>query len=340
MTISCSYILPATDLSAVCPSFKLLDFCSFSRLLLALLLLSGVVYGQSTVSEITNEQMIVVEGVTDSTVFGMGQTLRIVGTVKQGAIAFGGDVIVEGTVEGDVAAVGGSVIQRDGSRIGGDVIVLGGTYRHGEKPPNRNLSSMTMMYAGYQQELRDLMRNPTGILRPRWTPGYIGTRILVVLFWFLVCLGLTAAMPGTISRGVARLQLTSLRVAIIGVVGGVVLCGGVPLCLWILPETVSVLVGLLALLFFLVAGLFGRVILYAATGRWLQRKYVPFGKNSESVALLIGTVFWVVLTSLPYVWPFVVSFIIVISLGLALTARYRVGWQRSVVGSPLKTHAK
>jgi hypothetical protein len=339
MTISCSYRLPAIDLSAVCHSFKF-DFSFVSRLFLAVLMLSGVVYGQSTSSPPTDEEVVLVDGVTDSTVFGMGRTIKITGTVKQGAIAFGGDVIVEGTVEGDVAAVGGSVIQRDGSRIGGDVIVLGGTYRPGEKPPNRNPSSMTMMYAGYQEELRDIMRNPTGVLRPRWTPGYIATRILVVLFWFVVCLAVTAAMPGTISRGVARLQLTSLRVAIIGVVGGVVLCGGVPLCLWILPETISVLVGLMALLLLFLAGLFGRVILYAATGRWLQRKYVPFGRNSEAVALLLGTVFWVILTSLPYIWPFVVSFILVISLGLALTARYRVGWPRSVVASPLKTHAK
>jgi len=107
-----------------------------------------------------------------------------------------------------------------------------------------------------------------------------------------------------------------------------------------LPETLGVFVGLLALLLLFVAGLFGRVVLYAATGRWLQRKYVPFGRNSEAVALLLGTVFWVVLTSLPYVWPFIVSFILVISLGLALTARYRVGWQKSIVGSPLNTHAK
>jgi len=218
--------------------------------------------------------------------------------------------------------------------------VLGGSYRHGEKPPLRTASSMTMMYAGYQQELRDIMRNPIGLLSPRWTPGYIGTRILVVLFWFVICLGVTAAMPGTISRGVARLQLTSLRVAIIGLVGVIVLCGGVPLALWLLPETLSVLVGLLALLLLVVAGLFGRVILYAATGRWLQRKYVPVGRNSEAVALLLGTVFWVTLTSLPYVWPFIVSFILVISLGLALTARYRVGWQRAVMPSPINTPAK
>jgi len=339
MTVSCPYQLPTIDLS-LRTIRQSLDFCFLSRLVLAVVMLSGVVYGQSATSGQTAENVVLVDGVTDSTVFGLGRTIRITGTVKQGAIAFGGDIIVEGTVEGDVATVGGSVIQRDGSRIGGDVIVLGGVYRSGEKPPNRNPASMTMMYAGYQQELREIMQNPTGLLKPRWTPSYVGTRILVVLFWFIVCLGVTAAMPGTISRGVTRLQLTSLRVAIIGVVGAVVLSGGVFLCLWALPETLGVFVGLMALLLLVVAGLFGRVILYAATGRWLQRKYVPVGRNSEAVALLLGTVFWVVLTSLPYVWPFIVSFILVISLGLALTARYRVGWQKSISASALNTHAK
>jgi len=150
------------------------------------------------------------------------------------------------------------------------------------------------------------------------------------LFWFIVSLAFTAAMPGTISRGVARLKTTGLRVAAIGIIGAVVMFAGVFLCLWIMPEPVQVLVGLLALLLLLVAALFGRVILYAATGRWLQRKYVPFGKNSEAVALLLGTSFWVVLTSLPYVWPFMAAFILIISFGLALTARYRVNWRDSV----------
>ena len=337
MTATYPYQLPAADLSSVSYPFRRFDFNNLTRLLFALLIFCGVVYGQS--NEPSSDQVVLVDGVTDSTVFGMGRTIKITGTVKQGALACGGDVIVEGTVEGDVAAIGGSVIQLDGARIGGDVIVLGGSYKHGDKPL-RNELSMTMMYAGYEAQLREIMRNPLGLLSPRWTPGYIGTRILVVLFWFVICLAVTAAMPGTISRGVARLQLTSLRVAIIGLVGVIVLCGGVPLALWLLPETLSVLVGLMALLLLFVAGLFGRVILYAATGRWMQRKYVPIGRNSEAVALLLGTVFWVILTSLPYVWPFIVSFIVVISLGLALTARSRVGWQRSVVGSPISTPVK
>jgi len=301
-----------------------LDLNRIFAMLLWVLLLFGVASAQKA-----DENVVVIEGVNEGTVFGLGNSIRITGTVKQGAMGLGGDVIVEGVVEGDVATIGGSVIQKAGSRIGGDVIVLGGTYRHDDVPANRNPSTKTMMYAGYQQELRDMMRNPTGLFTPRWSPTYLGTRLLVILFWFIVSLAFTAVMPGTISRGVARLQTTGLRVAAIGVIGVVVLFVSVWLCLWIMPEPVRVLVGLLALLLLLVAGLFGRVILYAATGRWLQRKYVPVGKNSEAVALLLGTSFWVLLTSLPYVWPFMAAFILIISFGLALTARYRKSWRLS-----------
>jgi hypothetical protein len=305
-------------------SLNKLDWNRLVALFVWVLLLVGaatVVSAQSA-----DDKVVLVDGTNEGTVFGVGQSLRITGTVKQGAMSFGGDVIVEGVVEGDVATIGGSVIQKPGSRIDGDVIVLGGTYSAAGTPAQRRPEAMTMMYAGYQQELRGMMRNPTGVFTPHWTPTYFGTRLLVVLFWFVVSLAFTAAMPGTISRGVARLQLTSLRVASIGLIGVVVLFGFVILCLWIMPEPVRVLVGLLALLLWLVAGLFGRVILYAATGRWIQRKYAAVGKNSEAVALLLGTSFWVLLTSLPYVWPFMATFILIISFGLALTARYRVGW--------------
>jgi hypothetical protein len=291
-------------------------------LLFWVLLLMGVASAQSP-----NDEVVVIEGTNEGTVFGVGESVRVVGTVKQGAMSVGGDVIVEGVVEGDVATIGGSVIQKAGGRIGGDVIVLGGSYRVEGTAANRNPAAKTMMYAGYEQELRNMMRNPTGLFSPKWTPSYFGTRLLVVLFWFLISLGFTAAMPGTISRGVARIQTTSVRVAAIGLIGVIVLFGLVLLGLWVMPEPIGVLIGLLAMLLLLVAGLFGRVVLYAATGRWLQRKYVPIGKNSEAVALLLGTSFWVFLTSLPYVWPLMATLILTISFGLALTARYRVNWR-------------
>jgi hypothetical protein len=291
----------------------------------------GTIQAQGLTEAEPSESPYVVDGVTDTMAYTVGRSLRINGTVKNGAIALGGDVIVQGTVEGDVAAIGGSVIQLEGSRIGGDVMVVGGAYRHADKTPNRNPAGMTIMYAGYEQQLRSIMRNPKDLLAPRWSAGYVGFRLLAILFWFIVSLALTAAMPGTISRGIARLQLSSLRVAIIGFLGALIIGVGVPFALHYLPSPISVLVGLLALLLILVAGLFGRVIIYAATGRWLQRKFLKVGKNSESVALLLGTAFWTILSSLPYIWPLVVAAVLVTSLGLAFTARYPVGWRRQEV---------
>lgn len=300
----------------------------FSGLLLLILCLFVAIQAQVATSSPADEPYVV-EGVSDTMAYGLGRSIKITGTVKNGAIALGGDVIVQGTVEGDVAAIGGSVIQLEGSRIGGDVIVIGGAYKHSSQAPNRSASSTTIMYAGYEPELRNMMRNPTEMVTPNWSARYVGLRILAVLFWFVVSLALTGAIPGTVSQGITRLQLTTVRVAMIGFVAAAIIGAGVPFSLHYFPTPLSALIGLLALLLIVVAGLFGRVVIYAATGRWLQRKFLPIGKNSESVALLLGTSFWITLSSLPYIWPFVLAVMIVTSLGLALTVRYRIGWDRS-----------
>ena len=272
---------------------------------------------------------LVVEGVNTSDVFGWGQSVVVRGHAKSGVMAFGGDVVVEGVVEGDVATIGGSVVQRDGARIGGDVIVIGGIYRRGQDvEAGRDPSRTTVMFAGFEQELRGVMRNPASLLAPQLSVAYLGSRVLAVLFWFIASLVLTAVTPGAISRAVTRLQLTNLRVAVIGFVGSILMTFGVVAGLKALPTAVGALVGMAALILLLLAYLFGRVAIQAATGQWLQRRFFPGKYRSESVALLAGAVFWAALLSLPYVWPLVGAGLLVASLGLALTARYRVGWKR------------
>jgi len=241
-------------------------------------------------------------------------------------MAFGGDVIVEGAVEGDVAAIGGSVIQQPGARIGGDVIVLGGIYHHDKEARDRDPKTVTIMYAGYEDQLRQVMRDPFSVLHPQLSAVFFGTRLLAILIWFVVSLAVTSVMPNTISRAVTRLQLTSIRVAVIGLVGAVAITLGVLGSLWLLPSMVSAAIAILALLLAVVATVFGRVVIIVSTGRWLQRKLSPHLK-SESVMLLLGVTFWIVWSSIPYIWPFVQAGLLVASLGLALTARYRVGWK-------------
>jgi hypothetical protein len=303
-------------------------FCKTIALLGALLVWMAVAQAQvATDDHPTDPQARVIDGVSNTTVFGLGQSIRITGSVKEGAIAFGGDVIVEGSVDGDVAAIGGSVIQREGSRIGGDVIVVGGLYHHDKAALGRDPQSVTIMYAGYEDQLRQVMRDPFSLLRPQLSAVFFGTRLLAILVWFIISLAITAVMPNTVSRAAARLQFSSLRVALIGVLGSVaVILGGFG-SLLILPPVIGAVISIMALLLIVVSSLFGRVVIFATTGRWLQRRFWPRLK-SESVTLLLGVTFWVIMASLPYVWPIVIAGLFVVSMGLALTARYRISWKK------------
>jgi hypothetical protein len=299
--------------------------------LLAVVFVTLTVQAQSG-APLKVKEPVIIDGVEEGDVYGFGRSVVIRGTVKRGALSFGGDVQVEGTVEGDVAAIGGSVVQSEGSYIGGDVIVIGGAYHHGKNSPGRNPGSTTIMYAGFEQQLRDLARDPSTFLAPSLSLFYLGQRLLAVLFWFVVSLALTAVTPGAVSRAVARLQLTTIRVAVIGFLGSIVIVG-VPMSLMVLPTAIGAVVGFLAFLLLVVAYFFGRVCINAATGRWLQRRFMPEKQRSESVALLLGGAFWVVILSFPYVWPLVVAGLLVTSLGLTLTARYRVGWNGKALPS-------
>ncbi|MFN2413595.1 MAG: hypothetical protein ABR603_00485 [Pyrinomonadaceae bacterium] len=281
----------------------------------------------SNAQEVRPGDELVVEGRHAGDVFGMGRSVRVRGDVR-GVIAFGGDVVVEGRVEGDAAAIGGSVVQLPGSYIGGDVMVFGGTYRN-EWVGGRSAAGKTVMMAGYEQELRGLARNPASLFAPELSLKFLGLRLLAVLFWFVASVALTAVSPGAVARAAARLQLTFRHVLAIGLVGALVMGPGVTAALRFLPPAVGALVGVAALLLLLVSYLFGRVVIHAATGRWLQRLLLPENRRSESVALLLGAAFWALVLALPYVWPFLVLGLVVLSLGLALTARYRLGWKRA-----------
>lgn len=296
-----------------------------ARVLVVVLLLAAAASAQSQAAE---PGELVVEGRQAGDVFSFGRTIRVRGGVN-GVIAFGGDVVIEGRVEGDAAAIGGSVVQQGSSFVGGDVMVLGGAYGNRCGEGCRAPGGRTFMVAGFENELREAARNPATLLAPEFSVGFVGWRLVSVLFWFAVSLALTAVTPGAVGRAAARLQMTSPRVALIGLLGAVVVGPGATAALHLLPPMLGGLVFATALLLLLFSFVFGRVVVNAVTGRWLQRVLLPERRRSESVALLLGAAFWAVALALPYVWPLVVSGLVVLSLGLVLTARYRINWRRA-----------
>jgi hypothetical protein len=85
----------------------------------------------------------------------------------------------------------------------------------------------------------------------------------------------------------------------------------------------------MSLLVFILALVFGRVVLQTSTGKWLQKKYLPKNMQSETFGLLIGSVFWTFLLSIPYVWTISFFVMIIASIGLIFTVRSSNSWQKS-----------
>jgi hypothetical protein len=285
-------------------------------------------YAQTSIATDPNEKTLVIEDAKDSDVFSFGKTI-IVKQHAKGVLAFGGDVIVEGRVDGDVATIGGSIIQKETAFIGGDVIAFGGTYRPESKNPLRNSDKETIMFAGYEEELRNLTQNPSQIFAPSFSLGFLAQRVLLLLFWFVISLALTTIAPGAVSRAVARFQLSALKVFAFGSVGFIVTVTIVMFSLSFLPNYVYAIIILMAFVLLLLSFVFGRVALQVSTGKKIQKLFLPENRHSETVALLIGAFVWTLLLSIPYLWMFALVALIAASLGLVLTARSTNDWQQT-----------
>lgn len=291
------------------------------------LILTFSILAQTSLSQ-PDEKTLIVDEAVEMNIFAFGKTVIVKKSAK-GVLAFGGDVIVEGKVDEDVGAIGGSVIQREAGFIGGDVIILGGTYRHEASAPLRNPDRQTIMYAGYEEELRSLTNNPAQVLSPDLSWSFLAQRLISVLFWFLISLALTTIAPGAVSRAVARFQLSTLKVFGLGAAGIFLTTFGILISLNFLPNYVGAVVGLMALVALLLAYVFGRAAVQAATGKFLQKTFVPEKRQSETLALFLGAFVWALILSLPFVWTFAWAAILFASFGLVLTARSNNNWVKS-----------
>lgn len=311
-------------------NFNSEKICSFiwQIIFVSLLSLVGVfaLYAQQSSINETETKTIIIEEVKDAEIFAFGKTVVIKKGAK-GVLVFGGDIIVEGSVEGDVATIGGSVIQKDAAFIGGDVIIFGGKYQHEREDPLRNADKETIMYAGYEEELRDFTQNPTQIFAPQFTWSYFAQRLLSIIFWFVATIIFTTIAPGAVSRAITRFQLSTLKIVGFGLLTFIIVTIFVITSFSYLPTNISGIIGVLATVTILLAYFFGRISLNVSLGKYLQKRLVPEKYHSESLAIFIGTLVWVAILSIPYLGNLAVVLLFAASLGLVITARSNTNWK-------------
>lgn len=284
------------------------------------------IFAQTNISQPVDNTLIINDS-PEMEVFAFGKTIIVENRAK-GVLSFGGDIIIKGRVDGDVATIGGSVIQKKDAFIGGDIIILGGKYQPEAKVPRRNTDKETIMYAGYEEELRSLTQNPTQIFSTDFSLKFIIQRLLSLLFWFCLGLGLTTITPNAVSRSVARFRLSTLKVFGIGALAFTVVILGVIVSFGFLPSFISAVIGIMAFVVLMLAYIFGRVALQISVGNWFLKRFSPDKKQSETIALFIGAFVWTLLLSVPYVWTAAVFALFTASLGLVLTARPKKNWEK------------
>ena len=267
-----------------------------------------------------DDQALEINDAAEMQVIAVAKTVVIKKAAKD-VFVFGGDVIVEGTVSGDVGVIGGTITQKEGAFIGGDVIVIGGAYKPDGLEPLRNAGKETIVFGILEDELRDLGQNPTSLLSPSFTPSFLAQRILSMLFWFVVSLGVTTIAPGAVSRAIARTKLSGAKVAglgLAGLIGSLIL---VVSAFSVLPDYLSVVVWLMVFGLLMLAYLFGRVTLQLSVGKYIQKHFLSGYMQNETMAILIGVLVWTVLLSLPYVWTLALLALFAAGVGLVITAR-------------------
>lgn len=277
-----------------------------------------------TLSE--DQTTLIVNDAPEQDVIAIGKSVTVNKRAKS-ILALGGDIVVEGRVEGDVATVGGNIIQKKDAYVGGNVIVFGGAYKPERETPLREPGRETVVVGMFEDELRTFAQNPSEIFAPRMSLSFVAQRLLVALFWFVLSLVITTLAPGAVGRAVARINLSFLKVTALGAAAFLtamaIIIGGV----LVLPDYLSVMLGLMGTVLLLLGYMFGRVALQVSAGKLFQKHLLAEHNRSETLALLIGVLVWTVLLSLPYVWPIALFAVFTVGIGLVLTGRSNPAWK-------------
>lgn len=295
-------------------------------LLFCLVLVSSIsVFALPEIETSDDQLTVTVNDAPEQQVYVIGKNV-VVNKQAKGVLAIGGDVIIKGRIEGDVATIGGNVIQKEGAYVGGDIIVFGGSYRSESESPLRVAGKETLTVGVFEDELRNFGQNPSQIFSPSFTLSFVAQRLFVALLWFIISVAFTTIAPGAVSRAVARISLTPLKICAIGAGSFLLITATIIGGALGLPDFLGATLGLMGILVLVLGYVFGRVSLQVSLGKLFQKHFLSENNRSETLAILIGVLLWTLLLSLPYLWIVALFTVFTFGIGLVLTGRVKPKW--------------
>ena len=316
-----------SETALIRPIFSLIS-TQLILLLIALQFFCICIIANPEISTSDDQTTMSVNDAPEQKIIAFGKSVTVIKRANS-VFAMGGDITVEGSIEGDVATIGGNVIQKEGSYIGGDIIVVGGSYKPEGPNPLREPGKETVTVGMFEEELRGIGQNPSQIFAPSFSLSFLALRLVVALFWFIITLVLTTIAPGAVSRAVARIQISWLKICALGAATFIFVTSAIIFGATTLPNYLGVTIGLMGILLLLLGYVFGRVSLQVSLGKLVQKHFLSENNRSETLATLIGVLLWTLLLSLPYIWLIALFTVFAFGIGLILTGRSTPKWQNS-----------
>jgi hypothetical protein len=211
--------------------------------------------------------------------------------------------------------------------VGGDIIVFGGSYKPETQNAPRQEGKETVTFGVFEEELRNVGQNPSTLFSPSLSASFFAQRLVVALFWFVVTLVISTLAPGAVSRAVARIQLSWLKVCALGAATFIFISSAMVFGALALPNYLSATLGIMGILLLVLGFVFGRVALQVSVGKIIQRQFLGENNRSETLAILMGVLAWTVVLSLPYIWLIGLFAVFTFGIGLVLTGRTAPRWQ-------------
>jgi hypothetical protein len=296
----------------------------FSLAFVYLSFLYLTVLGQPTGTDSSGDSVVIGKDETVSDIVVRGRSLDVLGQVNGSVLILGSDAVIEGRVERDATVLGGSLIQRNGGFIGGNVIVLGGSYTRTPDAAPLKPEAKTIVIREYGEYLRDTFQHPwRRMFIPQVNPLYVGQRILGFLFYFLIALLLIALVPAQLNRANQALKYNYLRVGLIGFSGLSLSLICLLLLVRTLPIEVAAPVTLFVSLIMLGGYFFGSLAVHLLVGRWIQQRLRQGKDHSHINALLYGMALFAVLFSIPVLGMVAALALAILSFGIAVIVPMR-----------------
>jgi len=209
--------------------------------------------------------------VAPQSVVGVGEAITLDHDVEGSVEVLGGSVAVQGTVHGDLIAFGADVVLEEGSRIEGDLFVLGGTLRGVSET---NVGGDVYAPASVVSALEGVSKGGRTIMAAASQPFSLVTlalKISLLLGWFVVAIVVTLVMPREVRASSLEVRASPFHSFFLGLVAFTSFVLTAIVFSYLIPYVVGILLLIVLGLFAIVTKVYGMIAVIHAIGTMVAR---------------------------------------------------------------------